>query len=83
VLERLKEEIRARGYAVSALSPATYPIYRRLGWRLWEGPLFTRLPSGALVAVPDEEVMVMDLAGMWAGRFGEPLSIEWREGEVW
>lgn len=83
VLERLLEEIRGRGYTLSALSPATYRIYERLGWRLWKGPLSARHPDGRQVDTPEEEVMVLDEDGDWMSARTDPLSIEWREGEVW
>ena len=81
VMSALAVELRRR-YPVAALSPATYGLYRRLGWRLWEGPLHVRRPEGGTRPTPDDEVMVLDW-GLLAGRFHEPLSVEWRPLEVW
>jgi hypothetical protein len=53
-----------------------------LGWELWRGPLATRTDAG-LVPTPDEEVMILRLARTPALSLDEPLSVEWRVGEVW
>lgn len=70
------------GFDVTALSPATYGLYSRLGWRLWEGPRFVRTDHG-LLPTPEEEVMVRTLAGSSPLDWHAAVSIEWRQGEVW
>ena len=70
-------------YDIGALSPFDVAFYARLGWEPWRGPLSMRTSTG-LVATPDEEVMV--LRGPRTPTtltLDEPLSIEWRRGEVW
>ena len=79
--ERLQAEVRRRLRRVGA-EPGHLPELPAAGMAApWQGPLSTRLTDGTRRETPDEEVL--DLAGTWAGGFGEPLSIEWREGEVW
>lgn len=71
------------GCEIAALSPATEGIYRRHGWRKWEGPLFHRL-DGHVIPDPEEQVMILELPGTprvtdWRA----PISVEWRPGEIW
>jgi GNAT superfamily N-acetyltransferase len=73
---------RLDDYEIGALSPSEPGFYARLGWELWRGPLATRTDAG-LVPTPDEEVMILRLARTPALSLDEPLSVEWRVGEVW
>ena len=82
VMERLVAEL-PDDVAVAALCPATMSIYLRLGWRSWEGPLGVRLPSGELLPTPAERVMVLPLPGRPELDLTQPLSVEWRPGEMW
>jgi aminoglycoside 2'-N-acetyltransferase I len=81
VLRRLAREIR--DYDLGALSPSDDRYYARLGWESWRGPLSIRTGAG-LEATPDETVMILR-----TGRtppdldLDEPLSAEWRAGELW
>ena len=81
-LQLLEEKI-PESYALAALCPATKPIYRRLGWRSWRGPLAIRRPDGTLLPTPDEEVMVRVLPQTPPLDFDSSLSAEWRRGELW
>ena len=51
-------EIAARGYPLSALYPATMPIYRALGWELAGGRYHAVVPARALrsIAPPDKAI---------------------------
>ena len=80
LMKRLAVEIANE--ALGALSPATEPLYARLGWRVWHGPLFVRI-DGRLVPTPNEQVMVLRLARTPPLDLAAPLSIEWRPGDVW
>lgn len=82
VMQHLAHNI-PESYAIAALSPATIGIYERLGWRFWRGPLSIRLPSGACEPTPGDTVMVLQLPGRAALSLDQPLSVEWREGELW
>ncbi len=80
IMERVAAEIA--NAELGALSPATYGLYERLGWRLWRGPLSARTGAGA-VPTPDEQVMVLQLSRTPPLDLQAPLSIEWRPGEIW
>jgi aminoglycoside 2'-N-acetyltransferase I len=82
VMRRLVAEIPPE-FEVAALAPATIPLYARLGWRPWLGPLSVRMPDGSSSPTPDEVVMVYDLVGRPPLEIGRALSVEWRVGEVW
>ena len=82
VMRRLVSEI-PESFKLTALCPARSGIYERLGWRFWRGRLSIRMPSGQQQETPDERVMVFDLPGGPTLDLTEPLSAEWREGELW
>lgn len=69
-------------YELAALCPATENLYARLGWRFWRGPLSARRDS-EFVATPDERVMILPLPQTPVLDLELPLSVEWRNGEVW
>ena len=58
------------------------PLYERVGWRRWEGPLFALTPAGR-VRTPEAEgaVFVLECAVPLDLR-GE-LTCDWRDGDVW
>jgi aminoglycoside 2'-N-acetyltransferase I len=80
VMRRLAEAIT--DYDLGALDPSEPAFYARLGWTLWRGPLFIRSPEG-LIAMPDERVMILPLPKTPPLDLEQPLSAEWREGELW
>jgi aminoglycoside 2'-N-acetyltransferase I len=81
VMKRLVEEIT--NFDVAALSPADTNLYVHLGWECWQGPLFHRR-DGKLIPEPaDESMMILRLPKMPSLDLLQPISIEWREGEVW
>jgi aminoglycoside 2'-N-acetyltransferase I len=69
-------------YQLAALSPATPNLYARLGWTFWRGPLTVRY-EGRLLPTPEERVMILPLPLTPTLHLDQPLSIEWRAGEVW
>jgi GNAT superfamily N-acetyltransferase len=69
-------------YELAALCPATESVYARLGWKFWRGPLAARR-EGHLIPTPEERVMLLPLPHTPALDWERPLSVEWREGEVW
>ncbi len=81
VMQRLIEEVDA--FDLAALSAAEPTFYEQLGWEFWRGPLFVRTAAGP-EASPDESVMVYRLPRTPTSLdLSEPLSIDWRPGEVW
>ena len=69
-------------YELGALSPANTTLYSRLGWIFWRGPLFIR-SGGKLIATPEERIMILRLTKTPELNLDEPISAEWREGELW
>jgi aminoglycoside 2'-N-acetyltransferase I len=80
VMQRLAIEIR--DFDLGALSPADTTLYARLGWEYWQGPLFARL-DGEWLLVPGESAMILRTPKTPDLDINLPISVEWREGEVW
>jgi aminoglycoside 2'-N-acetyltransferase I len=80
VMQRLAEKIQ--DYEIGGLSPAETTLYAQLGWEFWQGSLFTRTKDGG-VPNPEEKVMILRLPNTPEIDLCAPLSIEWREEEVW
>lgn len=80
VLRRLADAISE--YDLGALCPAKPRLYAKLGWVFWRGPLFIR--SGErLTPTPEERIMILRLPQTPSLDLDQPLSAEWREGELW
>lgn len=71
------------GYEIAALSPSEARFYERLGWEQWLGPLFARTRTGLSAMPDDEETMIYRLPTTPDLDLTRPISIEWREMEVW
>lgn len=69
-------------YQLGGLSPATPLLYRRLGWEEWRGALAIRTEHG-LLATPGEELMILRLPSTPPLELDEPMTAEWRPGELW
>ncbi len=81
LMRRLADEIQA--FDIGGLSPTDEKIYARLGWETWRGQLLVRTGT-SVVASEDEGLMVFRLPRTPADlSLDEPLSIEWRPGEIW
>jgi aminoglycoside 2'-N-acetyltransferase I len=80
IMRRLASTISA--FDLGALSPADTTLYSRLGWVFWRGPLFIRYGVN-LIATSNERIMVLRLPGTPRLEMDEPISAEWREGELW
>ena len=80
IMQRVADEIQ--DFDLSALSPFSVAYYERLDWQLWHGPLFIRTDSG-VIPTPEEEVMILRLPRTPNLNINDPLSAEWREGELW
>lgn len=80
VMKKIAEEIK--DFDVGGLSTSSFGFYSRLGWILWRGPLSVR-KNGALIPTPDDTVMVLLLPKAPEVDISKPLSIEWRDGELW
>jgi aminoglycoside 2'-N-acetyltransferase I len=83
VMRALERVIRG-AYDLGALGATdeAIPLYERLGWRCWRGPLFGLTPSG-VVRTPDEEGAVFVLACDAPLDLGGELTCDWRDGDLW
>lgn len=71
-------------YLLGALGTGSYGFYRRLGWETWRGPTSVRTDSGEL-RTPEEDgyIMVLRTPGTPPLDLDQPISCEWRPGDVW
>jgi aminoglycoside 2'-N-acetyltransferase I len=79
-MKRLASAIR--DFELGALSTGSHGFYERLGWQRWSGPLAMRTESG-LVPTPSDELMVLVLPHTPTLDLSQPMTAEWREGELW
>jgi aminoglycoside 2'-N-acetyltransferase I len=77
-------EVLRGGFELGALGATDEAIrlYERHGWERWRGPLSALTPEG-LAPTPDDEgsVFVLPVAAPLA--LDEPLTCDWRDGDVW
>ena len=71
-------------FQLAALCPSDrgQSLYARLGWEPWKGPLFIRRETH-LIETPGEAVMIRRLPASPPLNLDDPLSAEWRPGELW
>jgi len=81
VMQRLAADVQ--DFELAALSPSDPAFYERLGWELWQGPLFIRTDDGLLLSPGEEQVMILRLPRTPPLDLDAPLSAEWRQGELW
>ena len=72
------------GYNVGALSATeqAMPLYERLGWQRWRGPLSALTPRG-VERTPDDDDSVFVLPVSGTMDLGGELTCDWRAGDVW
>jgi aminoglycoside 2'-N-acetyltransferase I len=80
VMRRVGEAIQA--YELGGLSTGSDSFYARLGWQSWCGPLSIRTTNGE-IATPADRLMVLLLPQTPRLDLSEPMSAEWRDGELW
>ena len=90
IMRMLAEKATRDEYDLAALCPADTGLYGHLGWEYWPGPLFIRqgpeppTHSTALIATPEERVMILRLPRTPPLDMTLSLSAEWRAGgELW
>ena len=81
VMKHLSTEIT--DFDIAGLSPAETSLYNRLGWEYWQGPLFHRKDDKLIPDPADESLMILRLPNTPYLNLTLPISVEWREGEVW
>ena len=71
-------------FQLGALDTGLPGFYQRLDWVVWEGPTLVRTSSGP-VRTPDDDgaVMVKLTPSTPQLDVTEPISCEWRSGDVW
>jgi aminoglycoside 2'-N-acetyltransferase I len=71
-------------FELGALGTGAHRFYERLGWQTWRGPAYLRTSEG-LQRTPDEEGYILVLRTPSSPPFdlAEPISCEWRPGDVW
>ncbi len=82
-MEALAGVIRG-AYDIGALGATDMaaPLYRRLGWLGWEGPLYALTPDGT-VRTPEVEKAVHILPVGSTPDITAALTCDWRDGDVW
>jgi aminoglycoside 2'-N-acetyltransferase I len=82
VMRRLVLEVA--DYDLAALCPSDdgQALYSRLGWETWRGPLAIRHGS-VVVETSDESIMIHRLPRTPPLDLNDPLSADWRPGELW
>lgn len=87
IATRLMAEVGAHiraTYEMGALSTSVHAMYGRVGWERWRGPTFVRTRDGPVrTADEDDGIMVLRTSRTPPLRGDEPLSCEWRSGDVW
>ncbi len=74
----------ADAFELGALGTGSHGFYHRLGWQTWRGPSFVRAPDG-LERTPDEDgyILVLLTPSSPTLALTDPISCEWRPGDVW
>jgi aminoglycoside 2'-N-acetyltransferase I len=77
-------EVLRGGYELGALgaTDAAVRLYERHGWARWRGPLSALTPDG-IRPTPDEQGAVFVLPISVPLELDEPLTCDWRDGDVW
>jgi aminoglycoside 2'-N-acetyltransferase I len=76
-------EVRDR-YELGVLGTGRHHFYERLGWMRWLGPSSVRLDGGER-ATPEDDGYIMVLATPASPPLDphDPITCEWRPGDVW
>jgi aminoglycoside 2'-N-acetyltransferase I len=85
VMAELERVIRG-AYQLGALGASEdgAAFYAARGWRHWQGELWALGPAGPVRTVADDgDVYVLDVGAGVSLDVREPLTCEWREGDVW
>ena len=83
VMEEVGTIIRD-GYELGTLGTGAHRFYERLGWETWPGQAFVRTSEGSQ-RTPDDEGFIMVLRTLATPVLDprDPISCEWRPGDVW
>ena len=83
VMAAATEHIRAT-QELGALGTGRHAFYERLGWETWRGHASVRTPDGER-RTPDDEgyILVLRTPDSPAFDLDDPISCDWRPGDVW
>jgi aminoglycoside 2'-N-acetyltransferase I len=83
VMTEVAAYIRDR-FELGALGTGRHRFYERLGWLSWSGPSSVRTTDGT-VPTPDEDgyILVLPTPTSPPLDLADPISCEWRPGDVW
>lgn len=83
VMRDVGSYIRGR-FQLGVLGTGRHGFYERLGWRTWRGPSSVRTTDG-LRATPDDDgyILVLSTTSSPSLDLEDPISCEWRPGDVW
>lgn len=83
VMAEIGAIIEAR-YEIGALGTGSHHFYERLGWRTWRGPSSVRTSDGDH-RTPDDDgyILVRTTPTTPPIDLADPISCEWRPGDVW
>jgi aminoglycoside 2'-N-acetyltransferase I len=83
VMGAVGEHVAAQ-YELGALDTGAHGFYERLGWERWRGPTSVRTAEGPRrTPEEDDAVMVLRTPTTPPIDVSEPISCEWRPGDVW
>ena len=71
-------------FQLGGLGTGSQGFYERLGWEIWQGPSAVRAPTGSQ-PTPDDDgyIMVLRTPSSPDIDLTDPISCEWRRGDVW
>ncbi len=74
-------------FEFGALGTDRHAFYERLGWQTWRGPVVGADGRRRERPTPDEDgyilVLTTPTTPPWASDLAQPISCEWRPGDVW
>jgi aminoglycoside 2'-N-acetyltransferase I len=83
VMQEVGDYIREH-FDLGALATGSHGFYERLGWETWRGPSYVRTWSGTRRTADDDGyILVLRTPRSPALDLADPISCEWRPGDVW
>jgi aminoglycoside 2'-N-acetyltransferase I len=71
-------------FDLGALGTGEHAFYERLGWETWRGPSYVRTPSGLQRTADDDGyILILRTPTSPPLRLTDPITCEWRPGDVW
>jgi aminoglycoside 2'-N-acetyltransferase I len=82
-MREINRHIEAR-FELGALGTGKQPFYEQLGWEVWQGRTSVRTDDGER-PTPEEDgyILVLRTPASPPFQLTDPISCEWRPGDVW